>query len=265
MSASSCAEFEQSCEEIATCVRDEIHLRKNSLKAGTLKFEMDEECYSPLPLSSDRPLQHFLSYRHLIRLKDHPKNYGEAISHIMPLEEASFEPIFIPFSYATTKFEQYELESKFNRKFFFERFLEDCKVAYQFFHGDFLEGFAMDKVDYLICSLPFGSIKSPANPTIQLGCSHIKNVCENMKKCYIKFRKYFNFSLDFEQSMVSSGIITVVFMSAAISLSISEFCGVLKVKRFWSEQVTEMLMIVFLILASLDLIGFQFTLRHLNK
>ena len=263
LSESTCAEFEQSCKEIAICVKQDFERKKITFEPNSQKFVMDGQCYSPLPLTTDRPLQHFLPLRRFyLKLSTDP---GEAISHIMPLEGESFEPIFIPFSYATPKFQYKKYQTEFRNKFFFERFLEDCKYAYKFYQGDLLEGFNVDKVDYLICSLPFGTIKSPANPTIRQGCSHIKEVCENMKKCYINFRKYFNFSQDFKQYMMQSGIIIIVFMSLAFALSVSEFFKVMKLKRFMYEQVTEMLMILILIMASVDLIGYRMMAQHLHK
>ena len=143
--------------------------------------------------------------------------------------------------------------------------MEDCKHAYQLHHGDFLEGINVDRVDFLICSMPFGGVRNPANPTMSQGCAHIKDVCENMKKCYMRFRDYFTFSGDFEHYMERTGIVTIVFTSFALTLNVLEHFDTMKVKRFLSEQLAELSMISLLIFGSAVLMAYHYMSMKLHQ
>ena len=252
LSKASCEDFERVCSQIAKCMtKSELQRDKET---GKDSFVADDECYSPLPLDPSMPIPEIASFkgRRAILYE------GDAVSYVMPLDEEPLEPFFWPISRANPPQIYRTYMSQIKQQFFFERFVEDCKHAYGFYEGNFLEGYDVDKVEYFVCSFPTGYDKDPSNPSIEKGCNHLKNLCQNMKKCYVRFRKYFNFSRHFKKSMVRIGITCVVLMLFASLMMIFEHLHWLKVKRFFWEKVSEWYLIFLILLGGIILILYPY-------
>ena len=122
----------------------------------------------------------------------------------------------------------------------------------------------MDEVNFVTCSFPVGLNRHAGNPSIAKGCGHIAKLCENMKKCYLRFRKYFTFSSLFKRYMMRMGIVCVGLMIAAFLVNLMEWLGYMKLKRFMIEKISECCLIILLLLCGIILIIYPFAARDLH-
>ena len=193
-SEASCQEFDEICRRISDCISKE---GMRNLTEEESEAVMDGQCYSPLPLHPDFPIIQFARGR---SGTEHGLYTGEIVSMVLPLDE-SLIPTYLPLDYHLKSGPGYFswLNRLYSSRFFYDRFIEDCKHAYDFFQSDLVEPFFVDRVKFLICALPMGGARDKVNPTIERGCGHIKSACINMKKCYQRFRRHFTFTTYFQQ------------------------------------------------------------------
>ena len=261
-SEASCQEFERVCTNIANCVE------KAAVNLGTDEphtkdpFVMDEFCYSPLPFNPDVPLPVFGQAHNTHRNSKVERSYGgRQVTHIVPLEENSYEPMYLQLSGQDVV--RNSDKAEYQLQFFFDRFLEDCQYAFNFHHGIFRENYGADRVDFLVCTFPLGFSKHPVNPTIERGCGYVKDLCEEMKKCYVTVRDFFTFSDHFEKNMRNIAVVTLTLTALPLSMILVECLNLMKVKRFPSEKCAEFVLILLLVLGSAALLSFDYAAKQI--
>ena len=143
----SCEKFIKTCDRIKDCM-ETMKNRENSGKM--MDLPLDNRCYSPLPISTLNPLpqndKKGTGY--------FPGMIGRSINYVLPLE-SSYPRVFKRLVYTGFETTSRSDMKKERKKLFFNLFLEDCRHKHKF-EGFLIEPFFVDKVDYLICSIPVG-------------------------------------------------------------------------------------------------------------
>ena len=139
----------------------------------------EDTCYSPLPVSTINP-----------NPEDNrggpgyfPGILGPSLTYTLPLEK-SYPRVFDRMQYKGYNNSIGQEIKKKRTNLFFDLFMEDCRYKHGF-EGFLLEPFYPEKINYLICSVPFGVDGLGENPLVTKGCSHMKRTCDSMKQCYI--------------------------------------------------------------------------------
>ena len=196
----------------------------------------DDQCFSPYPVSTLNPFTEFeVGGRGYF-----PGILGKSLTYVLPLEK--------PLPRIFDKLSQFGWDKRISKdiwqrrtNLFFNVFLEDCRYKHQF-EGFLIEPFFTDEVEYLICSIPFGMEFQAENSVIAKGCPHIRQSCENMKKCYVRHAEYFGFHSFFNHNIFYLAIwIMVVFAVSVITAIIMQHLYPVKVfkMQFWVESFVQ--------------------------
>ena len=209
-----CSEFLRVCHEINRCLvgnSTDMEMEKTprgSVHKGT--------CYSPLPVSTNNPVP-----------KDMPQGYfpgvlGPSITFTLPLEK-TFPRVFDQMQYTGWE-RNISQQLKMKRtNLFFDLFMEDCRYKHEF-EGFLTEPFYVEKIDYLICSVPFGIHGLKENPMVTRGCSHMERTCEKMKECYVHHAKYFGFHAFFNENLFLIAITITIVSALTLFANTMDLC-----------------------------------------
>ena len=214
LSTASCDEFLQTCERIKACM---INVSGSVMDEMTVDLPQDDTCFSPLPLSTIRPTPVYAAGGRWI----HPAAQSEAINYVLPLEK-TYPRILEDASMAALDGWQTDVSQSVRKRrmnLFFNLFLEDCRSKHQF-EGFLIEPYLSEKVDYLICSVPFGIERQRENPLVAQGCEKIQRACEKMKKCYIDHVEYFRFHEFINRNVFTLAIIMLVIFLLSLTLTV---------------------------------------------
>ena len=205
LSATTCAEFLQTCDQITTC------LSSNGGEKEGISLPPDSTCFSPLPVSTINPLPEVESAGHT------PGMLGPSITFVMPLEK-SYPRLFHRLFFTGYEYQVNDALRERRTNLFFNVFLEDCRWKHQF-EGFLVEPYLTETVDYLLCSISFGLAGYGENPLVTQGCSRMQEACENMKQCYVHHAKYFKFHSFFNDNIFPLALIMMmIFFLSPLSL-----------------------------------------------
>ena len=214
LSSLTCLEFLRVCDEIKHCMME----KPINLNDSTTDLTHDDTCYSPLPVSTinPNPLNDVGGRGYF------PGILGPSLSYTLPLKKP-YPRVFKKMQYTGNEnFISQELKVK-RTNLFFDLFMEDCRYKHGF-EGFLIEPIFTDTIDYLICSIPFGSYGFGENPLITQGCSHMKQTCENMKACYIHHADYFGFHAFFNENVLSIAIAITVVSVLTLFVATMDLC-----------------------------------------
>ena len=209
LSSISCPDFLKICSEIRRC------LIEKELNEETTELPRDDTCYSPMPLSTINPFP-----ENDLGGRGHaPGILGPSLNHIMVLKK-SYPRIFKRSFF--TGFEGETNDHLKNRRahLFHNLFLEDCR-HYNEFEGFLIEPYLTERVDYLICSIPFGIKNYRENQLVVKGCSHMQKVCENMMKCYERHAEYFGFHSFLNDNVFTLAVLMMVIFALSMIATIA--------------------------------------------
>ena len=178
----------------------------------------EDTCYSPLPVSTfnPNPLDDVGGVGYF------PGILGPSLSYTLPLDKA-YPRVFKQMHYdGMENYFSQELKVK-RTNLFFDLFMEDCRYKHGF-EGFLIEPMFKETIDYLICSIPFGSYGFGENPLVSQGCSHMKRTCENMKACYIHHAEYFGFHAFFNENILWIAIAITVVSVLTLLIATLDLC-----------------------------------------
>ena len=244
LSSIGCQEFWRICHQIKRCLLD------GGIPGDvSMHLPEDDTCLSPLPVSTLNPL----AEGEVGGQGYHTGLLGDSISYTLPLDRA------YPRRFDTMNYSGWEIETKETLKrkrtsLFFSLFLEDCRYKHQF-EGFLLEPYFTEKVEYLICSVPFGILRGAENGLVSRGCRHVRQACEAMKKCYVRYAEHFGFHSFFNDHGFAMAISsTIIFVLSTISAVWTHWLQ--KTRVFGLELFTEYVVYICLGLTSISLLFF---------
>ena len=208
LSSAACSQFLEICHEIKQCM-----VSKTLIHDEPENLPFDDTCFSPLPVSTLNPIPdedpggrgYF------------PGILGASISYILPLTK-EYPRVFERLQYdGYEKFVGIDLKIR-RTNLFFNLFLEDCRYKHQF-EGFLIEPYFVNKVDYLICSVPFGIHQYGQNSLVKKGCNQMRQACEDMKRCYVHHAEYFGFHSFFNENIFS--LATAISVAFVLTLATS--------------------------------------------
>ena len=244
LSTIGCQEFWRICHQIKRCL-----LYSGTTDDVSLDLPEDDTCLSPLPTSTLNPL----ADGEVGGQGYHTGLLGDSISYTLPLERA-YPRRFDTMNYSGWEIETRETLKRKRASLFFSLFLEDCRYKHQF-EGFLLEPYFTETVEYLICSIPFGILRGAENGLVSRGCQHVRQACEAMRKCYVRYAEHFGFYAFFNDHGFALAILsTMIFVLSTISAVWTRWLQ--KTRVFGLELFIEYVVYICLGLTSISLLFF---------